>query len=353
MNAVSRSGAIVAALALVPSAHAGQQRSLPDLFRTQVELAGPQLKLRGQALDSDVALAMAASGVSWRPSVAGVRLFSGEGKKLSYTGPEGRMLGLRRAVAAGDERTAFCFAFSLAVQPGNGETDDWRSAYEHVSRYGEGLDRVLVGVLGADERIPLLAGLQYSAADLLVWRTDAAHIPVYLAMAQSKDSYVRSRGIAALGLASYTTIPGKPPSLAGLLVAPREMAVSATQRAIFHDIIERAASDASYRVRAASAMALGLAGSDGALERLQRMAKDRAYVSFAGRSRQARQIVYPVRSTAAAALTRLGLRAIATGGELSGRDLRDATRGGRDVTRDTRGMRRDRSSTVRFHRWEW
>jgi hypothetical protein len=100
-------------------------------------------------------------------------------------------------------------------------------------------------------------------------------------------------------------------------------------------------------------MALGLAGFDGALERLERLAKDRAYVSFAGRDRRARQIVYPVRSTAAAALTRLGVRTTAIGGELSGQELRAATRGGRDVTRDTKGMRKDRTSNVRLHNWEW
>lgn len=326
---------------------------LTDLFRTEIELAGAKLKLKGPALDAEVALALAATGASWRPTSGHAALFVQEGKTLKYADWRDRLRGFQSAQTTGDRRAAFCFAFSMVVDLPETERRLWDTSYAHVAQFGGDVDRLLVGILSASDRLPLLHRLSYSAADLLVLRTAVEHIPLYLNMAESKDTYMRSRGVAALGLLCYTPSPKEASPLRGLHVRLQEYPISAAQRSIFREVVNRASTDRSYRVRAAAALALGLSDFDGARARLQRLAEDRAYISSPGRDRSHRRIVFPVRETAGCGLQRLGISASDGGGEFAGADLRAATRRSRDVTRDMGGLRPDIRSAVRLHDWAW
>jgi hypothetical protein len=340
---------------------------LKTVFRAEIELAARNLRMRPGDLDEPVALAAAASGVSWRPVSDGIPLLRASGKHLAYTEWEGRRHGLAFAERTGDTRSAFAFALSMVLDP-YPEGVGWRDAYGHVSRYGEGLDAVLVGVLIAPDRVPLLPSLSYAAADVLVWRADPRFIQLWLGLAESGDPYLRSRAIAALGLIAYDPADqadatsdrvarnAEGPAgaaLGGLLAPVRAWPISATQRRIVEDVVERAATHGSHRVRAASAMALGLAMTNRARELLLRLAKDPAFVCGPADVSGRRHVEFPVRDVARAGLTRHGLNVARSGGLMAPSEIRQATRKCRDVTRDTSGLRKDRSSRVRFYDGSW
>lgn len=330
-----------------------QPEDLQKLFKTELGLAATKLKLKPDSLDDDVGLAVVCSGVSWRPSAGGFELFTGAGSRLAYTGWQGRYQGWQAARSSRDELARFAFAFSLVVSPGGAREEVRQEAYADVDRYGDGWTRVLVGVMGADDRIPFLHTLAYSAADLLVLRADPRDFPLFVSMAGSADKYLKSRGITALGVLCWTERPAWKSSIVGFRFEPRDVAISARLRSMCHELIVDAADDRSYRVRAAAALAMGMAGFDDAPERLQRLLRDKAYLSYAGSEKGIRQIVFPVRATAAAALQRFGYPATAGGGVLRDKELKAATRGGKDVTHDTKGLKRGMSSDIRFHNWEW
>jgi hypothetical protein len=326
---------------------------LQDLFKTETVLAAPALKMKSTDLDADAALAVAASGLSWRPVVGGHPLFIGEGKKTTFAPAEERLDGYRIARGAGDAKSAFSFALSLALDPPEGDHAAWASAYQVVAAYDDGLDRVIVGILSAPDRVPFLPKLSYAAADLLVLRAGTKHIPLYLALAKSGDSYLRSRGVAGLGIVACTEKNAGLGPVPGLRIPIRVNPVSEAQRGMFLDVIERAAGDRSYRVRGAAALAIGLAGGDQARTELVRLSRDRAYLRYPGSSRSSYRVVFPVRATAEVMLMRLGVSVERSGGEFSERALRGVTRGCRDVTHDMSGMRRDRISRIIFNDYGW
>jgi len=326
---------------------------LQDLFKTEIALAAPALHIRSDELDPDAALAVAASGLSWRPVIGGHPLFIGEGKKTLFAPAEERLNGYRAARGAGDAKAAFSYALSLALDPPEGDHAAWVSAYQAVAAYDDGLDRVIVGILSVPDRVPFLPKLSYAAADLLVLRANTKHIPLYLALAKSGDSYLRSRGVAGLGIVACSEKNAAQGPLHGLRVPIRVNPVSESQRGMFLDLMERAAKDRSYRVRGAAALALGLAGGDEARSQLVRLSRDPAYLRYPGSSRSSYRVVFPVRATAEVMLMRQGVSVERSGGEFSERALRGVTRGCRDVTRDMSGMRRDRISRIIFNDYGW
>lgn len=350
---------LLAASLLPPCAATAGVPNLETLFRAEIELAAPKLRLDPNRLDPKVALALAASGVTWNPSVNGHGLLRQERKRWVYSGWAGRWEGLQAASASSDARTEFAFALSLVLDPAP-DRDKWMHAMRLVSRYGDGLDAALIGIIGAPDNVPLLPQLQYAAADALVWRCDTRHTQFWLSLTDSSDSYLRSRAIAAIGLMSYTTdgsladshsAAGVP--FEGLLVTLRPWPISAAQRLMFEDILIRASTHGSYRVRAAAALALGLMGGEEARKRLIKLAKDSAYIVTSPRSGGVRTVVFPVREVAAAALKRYGVMIRPSGGTFSDREFRTATRGCRDVTRDTRGIKKELRSDVRFYDGRW
>jgi hypothetical protein len=120
------------------------------------------------------------------------------------------------------------------------------------------------------------------------------------------------------------------------------------QRAMMLNTIREAAKDKSYRVRAAAAMALGLAGEDEDISTLERLLKDRAFVEVGGSDPQRKGVVYPVRFEAAAALRRFEAMGSAKAVKASG-----AARGGQNVTLDRGEMRRDQVYHLRFGSGYW
>jgi hypothetical protein len=122
---------------------------------------------------------------------------------------------------------------------------------------------------------------------------------------------------------------------------------------MIHEQLTRAAGDGSYRVRAAAALALGLGGDDGDIPELKKLAADRAYLLLPADRKDQKQVVYPVREAAAAGLRRLGEPMESPRETLAGKALLKATRGGKNITSDFGGMRRDLHSDVRFHAGYW
>jgi len=346
--------AMVLGLALLAAASVARplRAGLQELFRTEIELAAAKLRVKAQDLDPDVALALAATGVTYRPTAGGVELLRGDGKKMSYAPYAERQQGYRAALN-GDPRVRISFALSLVFDSPEASATLDTTPYREVAAYGRDFERVLIGILSSGESTPLLPRLVYSAADILVIRTDPEHIPLYLAMAGSRDSYMRSRGVAALGLLTCSERTAAPKIVEGLRSPVRAFSISAAQRAMFCGMLERAASDRSFRVRGAAALGLGLSDHEGARPLLQKLARDRDYLLLPGSTSGSRRVLYPVRATAEVMLGRLGFPVRRSGGEFEGRALREATRGGRDVTRDRSGMKRGITSSVQFHEWGW
>ena len=94
----------------------------------------------------------------------------------------------------------------------------------------------------------------------------------------------------------------------------KEYGISAVQRRLVFDVLVLASEDKAMRVRIAAAFALGLIGDSDALEQLQELAKDPAFIVTAAPDKNTKSIVFPVRREAALALLgglRGGLGALA------------------------------------------
>ena len=246
---------------------------------------------------------------------------------------------------AGLQKEAVAFALSLLLEPGTDTPRIDTNALRYLERSGVDIDRVLLGVLEAPEHLRGLAAYTYAAADLLVLRATPRLLPIFVRMAESDDVYLRARALLGLGVIAYQAWPGDHAGWMDriLPVTPREYGISAGQRKLIAQKVQEAANSGEYRLRAASALALGLLGDNSALPLLQKLAKDRAYLlspAAADRERE-RRIRFPVREAAAAALARYGVEMQPGGGELSGRSLDQARRGGQDVTNDRAHLRHD------------
>ena len=105
-----------------------------------------------------------------------------------------------------------------------------------------------------------------------------------------------------------------------------------------------------YRVRASAALAIALAAPDDAEATLQKLAKDRNYVLStppeSPANSRVRRIEFPVRVAARAALARYGVTLDVLGGDLDGKALDRARRGGQDCTNDRRCLRKDAASQI-------
>jgi hypothetical protein len=323
-------------------------RDAVALFRDEIVEATAQLKWRGPKLTDETLLAVAASGIGWRPAAGGAALLRDDRKGLRYSSAEVRLRGFSAAVREREDKAAFAFALSLVLDPAPAHAD-WSSAVAFVSQYDDGFDKVLVGILQAPERLPLLPAYEYAVADVLVFRGSVRLLPLLLTLADSKDDYLRSRAIAALGVAACRRDYASPPR--SLLFAPRAQTLSVGQRRMVAQALERAASDRSVRVRAAAAMALGLAGGEDEMPTLERLLQDPACLRSGGKSRAT--LVFPVRSQAADALADLGREQAPVGGVFEGAELKRALRGTIDVSRELAPGRRGKASAVKFHTGIW
>ena len=154
----------------------------------------------------------------------------------------------------------------------------------------------------------------------------------------------------ALGLLAYVPEARDWPGWQhGALPVPlKQYGLSAGSREMIAQEIRSAAASDHYRLRAAAAIAATFVGGEDSLSLLRKLAADRAYTLSAlqpGGSRT-RVIQFPVRVAAVAGLARYSRDAETGNGELSGRALQQARRGGEDVTNDRRGLRSDVASQV-------
>lgn len=250
---------------------------------------------------------------------------------------------------AGLRKEAIAFALSLLLEPGTDAPNVHEPALRYLEGAGVDIDRVLLGVLQAPERLRGLPNYYYAAADLMLYRASPRLLPILLHLADSDDVYLRSRALVGLGILAYQPRSNDAPNWADkVILRPlRYTGLSAAERGLIDREIQEAAGSDKYRLRAAAALAAALVGSEDALPLLKKLAKDHAYVLAPTKpgSRE-RRIQFPVRMAAAAGLARYGIHVETGNGEFSGRDFDRARRGGQDVSNDRRNLRRDIASQI-------
>ena len=241
-------------------------------------------------------------------------------------------------------RAAIAMALSLALEPDSEDAAPNEEALAYLENSGVDLERVLLGILEAPERLRGLPAYSYAAADLLVVRAAPRLLPFLMHLAQSDDVYLRGRAVIGLGLLAYQSRPNDAPDWRRrvLLVPPTEYGLSVGERKmVLREAKEAAASD-KHRLRVAAAIALTLMGDDANLPLLRQLAKDRAYLlSPPEKNKNApRAIHFPARQAAIAGLARFGIKVPGADGVFSGKALEQAKRGGQDVTSDRRNLRK-------------
>lgn len=349
-------GVLLAAAVLLSAGRhtqAQQRRNAAALLMDEIAHAQQAVKWRGSALSDETRLAIAASGVSWQPGIEGIALLRADRKGMAYGEASDRARGFLRARDGHNDRIAIPFALSIVLDPRGPDSRIWRDAFDYLAGYGSEFDDMLIGILQAPDKLPLLPEYDYAAADVLVYRASPRLMPVFLNLAETSDRYLRSRAIVGLGVAAYRSAQGRPASIGGLLVTLHEGSVSAVQQAMVTEALRRAVDDKSYHVRAAAALALGLAGDDADLPLLEKLAKDRAYLLVATDRKDEKRVFFPVRDEAARALARFGRSVESGSGTFRGKEFSRAVRGGNNVTSDTGDMRKDRVSHVRFCDGDW
>jgi len=342
--------ATFAALALIALTISAPVRAddAARLFRDEVIDAPARLGWKGPALSDETRFAVAATGLTWQPAVDGAPLIVHDKHGAAYADAETRYRTFAELRRSDRKKEAFAWALSLLLDPPSSDSA-WVTANDYLSSYGPDVDKALVGVLQAPEKLPLLPTHQYAAMDSLTRRGSPRLLPLFLTLAESSDRYLRSRAIAALGIIDYHAGPNRD-TVPGLLANPRESSISAVQERLISEQVRRAATDSNWRVRAAAALALGLMRDDNDALLLEKLARDRAYISTGAKS--SRTVVYPVRQQADAALARFN-RQHPIPAEAQGRDADKLARGGQDVTKDASGIRRDQQSRVRFVEAAW
>ena len=247
-------------------------------------------------------------------------------------------------------RAAIAFALSLALEPDADNAAPNEEALNYLETNGVDLERVLLGILEAPERLRGLPAYSYAAADLLTARAAPRLLPFLMHLAQSDDAHLRGRAVIGLGILAYQSRPNDPPdwkrrvisvplTAYGLSVGERKM--------ILREAKEAAESD-KYRLRVAAAIALTLMGDDANLPLLKQLAKDRCYlISPPEKNKNApRFLTYPARQAAFAGLYRFGSPAPVAEVPLSGKALEQAKRGGQDATADRRNLRKISRSEI-------
>lgn len=245
-------------------------------------------------------------------------------------------------------KEATAFALSLLLEPGNSRQIH-QNALRYLERSGVDIEKVMLGIMQAPDRLRGLPNYTYAAADLLILRTSPRLLPLFRHLAESDDVYLRGRALIGLSILAHQTHPLGPAGWESRLISHplREYGLSSGERRIIDEEIREGARSDKYRLRAASAVALGILGGEDVVPLLQKLAHDRAYVlSPQEKGNRSRRIFFPVRAAAAAALIRYGVRVETGEGEFSGRDLDRARQGGQDVSNDRSNLRREIYSQI-------
>jgi hypothetical protein len=333
----------------------GQDADATALFRDEVADAPSRIRWKESSLSDETRFAIAASGLSWRPAWNEQPLIVAlKGKSLGYSEGAYRLNSFMEARRQRANKMAFAYALSLVLDPPEYDTTGWMTAYGYLRGYGSDFDKALVGIVDAPEKMPLLHDYRHAAADLLVFRASPRLLPLFLGLSGADDRYLRSRGIAALGLTAFRSERGVDDTIKGLRVETRELGISAVQIAMIDDVVRKAAEDRDYRVRAAASLALGLIGGEANVAQLRKMMKDRAYIRQETGNRDSASVSFPVRFQAARSLERFGEKNLNDGSGLyDARSVGTATRGGLNITKEAVEARKKIEHTIRFHDGDW
>lgn len=341
--------ACVAALAMTSAATASMAATdLRTLFRSELAGAEDRIGWRGDKLSDETSLAAVVAGLAKRPLLGGSPLIVGEKKKQAYAPAEPRAAAFREAAEGSDERLAASLALSLVLEPPAGDRDAYAAAVAHLAKYGDSFDEALAGVLAAPNDLILLSSRKYGAADAMVRRAKPRQAGILTALASADDPYLRSRGVASLGMLLNRDGQLAPP--ASLLFEPAEFELSAVIRARLLDQVLEAARDKQYRVRAAAALALGMAADRDLIQPLDRLLHDESYIATPT-GQGLRRIAFPVAAAAAEGMARLGRTVRAPGGELTAPEAKRAVRGCRDITKEAAKLRPNPATS--FHTGDW
>lgn len=341
------SSAVLTIFFVIPSCSWAREDAA-RLFRDELIDAPARLGWKGAALSDETRFAAAATGLSWLPEADGAPLVR-QGKKIAhYDGADSRLRTFLSLRTTGRKKEAFSYALSLLLDPPAADAG-WVAANEYLASYGDDVDRALVGVLQAPEKLPLLPTYQYASMDSLTRRASPRLLPLFLSLSESSDRYLRSRAVAALGMIAYHAGPSHD-TVRGVRATLRETSMSSVRERMVSDAIQRAATDKNWRVRAASALAIGLMRDQSNLPLLEKLSRDKAFVSTG--TKASRAIVFPVRAQAAASLGRFDRNAPLVF-RAEGKEADRAARGANDVTKDQSDVRRGQVSRVRFVEGEW
>ncbi len=254
-----------------------------------------------------------------------------------------RVMALESAQRAGLRREAIVFGLSLLLEPGTSPRKLDEKMLRTLEDQGVDIERVMIGILEAPERLRGLPAYYYAAADILTARANPRLLPFMAHLAVSDDGYLRSRALISLGAIAYRGRPTDPQGWASATnpLQLRESGISAGQRTMIAQALEAGAKSDRFRVRAGAALGLALAGDDADLDLLLRLSQDKAYILTAADGARARVLSFPVRVAANVGLARFGRAVDLPAGPMTGKDLERARRGGRDESGSRGGLRRD------------
>ena len=286
-----------------------------------------------------------------------------EPSRIRQDGPEAnrrfREGAFEAARKAGLQKEAVAFGLSLLLEPGTKEGMVNTTALQFLEGAGVDIDRILLGILQAPERLRGLPSYAYAASDLLTTRATPRLLPFLMHLAGTDDAYLRGRALIGMGIVAYRARRNDPPGWSSRIVMTnlREYGVSSGQRKMIEEEIGKAVRSDNYRLRASGALALALMGDEETVPLLQKLAQDRAYVlsldnansserTGRGERDRSRRVMFPVRMAAAAGLARYGIASDTGSGELTGKELDKARRGGQDVSSDRRNLRREIASQI-------
>src|SRR6185295_3684971 len=111
-------------------------------------------------------------------------------------------------------RTAIAYALSLLLEPGTDPPTLHQEALRFLVQQGVEIERVMLGILQAPDRLRGLPRYVYAAADILAVRAVPRLLPFLMHLAQSDDVYLRSRAVMGLGVLAYRARAADPPDWA-------------------------------------------------------------------------------------------------------------------------------------------
>jgi hypothetical protein len=252
------------------------------------------------------------------------------------------------ARAAHLTKEAIVFGLSLLLQPSSENPRVNNEVLAYLERQGISIERVALGILQAPARLTGLPAYSYVAADLLAMNPNPELLPVFMAMEQSGDVYLRARALIGLAALAYQPDPNTQANPFGeaLPFTPTVTGLSADQRAQIEDMAIRAVHDGNYRLRAAGALALGLIGGEENRALLVKLEHDPACYVIPTGVRGLEQLRFPVREAVALSLKRWGGTFDPGDGTYSGKALAQARRHTREVTHDFGGINRSMVSAL-------